>query len=136
MSDTANLFCLNQAQPISHKELQLVGVTAMLLAAKYEEIHAPSIVDFVYITDTAYTSAQIRAMEQKILKELDFFLGRPLALHFLRRAAKVCEVGLYSSPCGVWMELDAELCADRCRLLETRSPRAGNVAWKLSCCPA
>ncbi|KAJ6664339.1 hypothetical protein lerEdw1_008558 [Lerista edwardsae] len=80
-----------QAQPVSHKELQLVGVTAMLLAAKYEEIHAPSIVDLVYITDTAYTSAQIRAMEQKILKELDFFLGRPLPLHFLRRAAKVCE---------------------------------------------
>ncbi|XP_066491172.1 G2/mitotic-specific cyclin-B2 [Tiliqua scincoides] len=80
-----------QAQPVSRKELQLVGVTAMLLAAKYEEIHAPSIVDFVYITDTAYTSAQIRVMEQKILKELDFFLGRPVPLHFLRRAAKVCK---------------------------------------------
>lgn len=76
----------------------MVGVTAMLLAAKYEEIHAPSIVDFVYITDATYTSAQIRAMEQKILKELDFLLGRPLPLHFLRRAAKVCQVGPYSIP--------------------------------------
>ncbi|XP_053128003.1 G2/mitotic-specific cyclin-B2 isoform X2 [Hemicordylus capensis] len=80
-----------QSQPVSRKELQLVGVTAMLLAAKYEEIYVPSIVDFVYITDQAYTPAQIRAMERKILKELDFGLGRPLPLHFLRRAAKVCE---------------------------------------------
>ncbi|XP_053128009.1 G2/mitotic-specific cyclin-B2 isoform X7 [Hemicordylus capensis] len=80
-----------ESQPVSRKELQLVGVTAMLLAAKYEEIYVPSIVDFVYITDQAYTPAQIRAMERKILKELDFGLGRPLPLHFLRRAAKVCE---------------------------------------------
>ncbi|KAH0619787.1 hypothetical protein JD844_014046 [Phrynosoma platyrhinos] len=78
-----------QAQPVSRKELQLVGVTAMFLAAKYEEIYAPSILDFVYMTDEAYKSAQIRAMEKSILKELSFVLGRPLPLHFLRRAAKV-----------------------------------------------
>ncbi|KAL8197006.1 UNVERIFIED_CONTAM: G2/mitotic-specific cyclin-B2 [Gekko kuhli] len=80
-----------QAQMVSRKELQLVGVSAMLLASKYEEIYMPRIVDFVYITDRAYTSAQIRVMERKILKELGFVLGRPLPLHFLRRAVKVCE---------------------------------------------
>ncbi|XP_054858737.1 G2/mitotic-specific cyclin-B2 [Eublepharis macularius] len=80
-----------QVQAVCRNELQLVGVTAMLLASKYEETYVPSIMDFVYITDRAYTSAQIRAMECKILKELDFVLGRPLPLHFLRRAIKVCE---------------------------------------------
>ncbi|XP_061451208.1 G2/mitotic-specific cyclin-B2 isoform X2 [Rhineura floridana] len=85
-----------QAQPVSRKELQLVGVTAMLLAAKYEEIYAPSIWDFVYMTDQAYTSAQIRVMEQKILKELNFALGRPLPLHFLRRTAKVSDTSAES----------------------------------------
>lgn len=64
----------------------------MLLASKYEEIYVPRIMDFVYITDRAYTSAQIRTMEHKILKELGFILGRPLPLHFLRRAVKVCKV--------------------------------------------
>lgn len=34
---------------------QLLGVTAMLIASKYEEIYAPEIRDFVYITDKAYT---------------------------------------------------------------------------------
>lgn len=40
---------------IKRSNLQLVGVTAMLLASKYEEIYAPEVQDFVYITDNAYT---------------------------------------------------------------------------------
>lgn len=32
-----------------------VGVTAMLIASKYEEIWAPEVNDFVYISDKAYT---------------------------------------------------------------------------------
>ena len=40
---------------VTRKNLQLVGVTAMLLASKYEEIWAPEVRDFVYISDKAYT---------------------------------------------------------------------------------
>ncbi|XP_006902839.1 PREDICTED: G2/mitotic-specific cyclin-B2 [Elephantulus edwardii] len=81
-----------QIQPVSRKKLQLVGITALLLASKYEEMFSPNIEDFVYITDNAYTSFQIREMETVILKELKFELGRPLPLHFLRRASKAGEV--------------------------------------------
>ena len=42
--------------------VQLVGVTAMLLAAKYEEIWAPEVRDFVYISDKAYNRQQILGM--------------------------------------------------------------------------
>lgn len=49
-----------QVQPVSRKKFQLVGITALLLASKYEEMFSPNIEDFVYITDNAYTSAQIR----------------------------------------------------------------------------
>ena len=48
--------------------------------------------DFVYITDNAYSSAELRAMELDILRTLNFNLGRPLALHFLRRNSKAGEV--------------------------------------------
>ena len=58
---------------------------------------SPNIEDFVYITDNAYTSSQIREMETLILKELKFELGRPLPLHFLRRASKAGEVSASSS---------------------------------------
>ncbi|MBZ3890094.1 G2/mitotic-specific cyclin-B2 [Sciurus carolinensis] len=77
-----------QVQPVSRKKLQLVGITALLLASKYEEMFSPNIEDFVYITDNAYTSSQIREMETLILKELKFEMGRPLPLHFLRQASK------------------------------------------------
>ncbi|KAI9540521.1 G2/mitotic-specific cyclin-B2 [Dissostichus eleginoides] len=78
-----------QVQPVSRRKLQLVGVTAMLVACKYEEMYAPEVGDFAYITDSAFTKAQILEMEQLILRTLNFELGRPLPLHFLRRASKV-----------------------------------------------
>ncbi|NXM02268.1 CCNB2 protein, partial [Tyrannus savana] len=80
-----------QCHPVPRKKLQLVGVTAMLVASKYEEILCPDVADFVYITDNAYTSSEIREMEMIILKELNFDLGRPLPIHFLRRASKAGE---------------------------------------------
>lgn len=36
-------------------KLQLVGVSALFIACKYEEIYPPDLKDFVYITDNAYT---------------------------------------------------------------------------------
>ncbi|XP_040271704.1 G2/mitotic-specific cyclin-B2-like [Bufo bufo] len=79
-----------QVQPVSRGKLQLVGVTALLVASKYEEMYTPEVSDFVYITDNAYTANQIREMEVLMLRELNFDLGRPLPLHFLRRASKSC----------------------------------------------
>merc|ERR1712077_141424 len=67
-----------QAENITRKKLQLVGVTAMFIAAKYEEMYAPEIGDFVYITDNAYSQSQIREMEMDVLQVLRFDLGRPL----------------------------------------------------------
>nr|XP_020511699.1 G2/mitotic-specific cyclin-B2-like isoform X1 [Labrus bergylta] len=78
-----------QVQPVSRRKLQLAGVTAMLVACKYEEMYAPEVGDFAYITDNAFTKSQILEMEQLVLRSLNFELGRPLPLHFLRRASKV-----------------------------------------------
>lgn len=84
-----------QVQPVSRRKLQLVGVTAMLVACKYEEMYAPEVGDFAYITDNAFTKSQILEMEQVVLRSLSFQLGRPLPLHFLRRASKVANVSLH-----------------------------------------
>ncbi|XP_030049079.1 G2/mitotic-specific cyclin-B1 [Microcaecilia unicolor] len=80
-----------QVNPVSKGLLQLVGVTAMFIASKYEEMYPPEIGDFAHVTGQSYTNSQIRNMEVKILKVLDFSLGRPLPLHFLRRASKIGE---------------------------------------------
>ncbi|XP_016976555.1 G2/mitotic-specific cyclin-B [Drosophila rhopaloa] len=68
--------------------LQLVGVTALFIATKYEELFPPAIGDFVFITDDTYTARQIRQMELQIFKAIDCNLSRPLPIHFLRRYSK------------------------------------------------
>ena len=40
---------------VKRKAYQLLGITSMLIASKYEEIYPPFIKDFIYITDKAYT---------------------------------------------------------------------------------
>ena len=57
---------------ISKKEVQLVGIAALLMITKYEEIYPPTLKDFIYITGDNYTSEQILEMERKILYALDF----------------------------------------------------------------
>eukprot|EP01123_Difflugia_compressa_P012416 TRINITY_DN529_c0_g1_i1.p1 TRINITY_DN529_c0_g1~~TRINITY_DN529_c0_g1_i1.p1 ORF type:complete len:466 (+),score=104.83 TRINITY_DN529_c0_g1_i1:1512-2909(+) len=74
---------------VERDKLQLIGVTAMLVASKYEEIYAPECNDFVYVSDGAYTKKQILEMEGRILNALSFRLTTPLALQFLRRYSKV-----------------------------------------------
>ena len=68
---------------IMRNRLQLVGVTAMLISCKYEEIYAPEIRDFVYITDKAYTKDDILAMENEILSTLQFNITVPTSFRFL-----------------------------------------------------
>ncbi|KAM4035165.1 G2/mitotic-specific cyclin-B2-like [Anomaloglossus baeobatrachus] len=79
-----------QVHPVQRNKLQLVGVSSLFVASKYEEMYSPEIADFVYITDNAYSNAEIREMEKTILDKLRFDLGRPLPLHFLRRATRCC----------------------------------------------
>jgi len=73
-------------------KLQLIGVSAMFLASKVEEMFAPEINDYAYITDSCFTTADIRQMELKILNSLQFNFSRPLPLHFLRRNSKAGDV--------------------------------------------
>lgn len=103
-----------QVQPVARTKLQLAGVTAMLLASKYEEMYAPEVNDFVYITDQAFTRSQILQMEILMLKTLGFNLGKPLHLHFLRRNSKAGQVDANEHTLAKYLMelsmLDYEMC--------------------------
>ena len=44
---------------VSRAKLQLVGVSCLLVASKYEEIYPPELRDLVYICDRAYTRQDV-----------------------------------------------------------------------------
>lgn len=73
---------------VTKGKLQLVGVTALLIASKYEEIYPPELRDLVYICDRAYTKLQILNMEETILKSLQYQVTIPSAHAFLVRYLK------------------------------------------------
>ncbi|KAE9599744.1 hypothetical protein Lal_00045794 [Lupinus albus] len=73
---------------VPRKELQLLGISAMLLASKYEEIWPPEVNDFVYLSDRAYTREQILVMEKIILGKLEWTLTVPTPYVFLVRFIK------------------------------------------------
>ncbi|KAJ4851282.1 putative cyclin-A3-1 [Turnera subulata] len=76
---------------LNRQKLQLLGVSSMLIASKYEEITPPNVEDFCYITDNTYTKEEVVKMEADILKSLKFELGSPTTKTFLRRFTSVAQ---------------------------------------------
>jgi len=90
--DIIDRYMAVEGKNVGRSKLQLVGVSAMFLAAKIEEMYAPACNDFVYITDNAYTEDEIKATELKIVRALEFNLSQPVSLNFLRRFSKAGDV--------------------------------------------
>lgn len=88
--------CLSCMQ-VDRSNLQLLGSTAFLIAAKVEEIHPPEVANLVYICDGAYTTDQLLDMECTILQKLDFRVDGPTVEHFL---PQFIAVGLSQSNLG------------------------------------
>lgn len=58
--------------PIAKHRFQLLGITGLFVASKYEEIYPPYLSDFAFVCAEAYTESDILNMEAEILKLLDF----------------------------------------------------------------
>lgn len=74
-----------EKEQVARQKLQLVGVTAMMIASKYEEIYPPEVKDYVYITDNAYTKEEVLKMEEHMLHILNYNMNIPSSLRFLQR---------------------------------------------------
>lgn len=73
---------------ISLNKLQLVGLTAMFIAAKYEEVLCPSVHNFLYLAEGAYTDEEILKAERYMLRIIKFNLSYASPMNFLRRISK------------------------------------------------
>ncbi|KAL8240404.1 hypothetical protein R6Q59_013759 [Mikania micrantha] len=78
-------------QSVARKKLQLVGLVAMLLACKYEEVSVPVVDDLIFISDKAYSRSEILEMEKLMLKILEFNISVPTPYVFLKRYLKAAQ---------------------------------------------
>ncbi|KAF9587649.1 hypothetical protein IFM89_004481, partial [Coptis chinensis] len=76
---------------IQTNEIQLVGLTALLLASKYEDFWHPKVNELIAITDDSYTRLQMLSMEKLILKKLMFRLNTPTPYVFMLRFLKAAQ---------------------------------------------
>jgi G2/mitotic-specific cyclin 2 len=75
-------------------KLQLVGITAFFIAAKYEETYCPSVTEIAYLAENAYTVEEILKAERYMLKTIGWDLRYPGPMTWLRRGSKADECDL------------------------------------------
>lgn len=104
-----------ELQTVIRKKLQLVGVTAMLIACKYEEVSVPTVEDFILITDKAYTRNEVLDMEKLMMNILQFNLSVPTPYMFMRRYLKAAHSDKKLELLSFYL---VELCLVECRMLK------------------
>lgn len=76
-------------RPVSEAKFQLVGITSLLLACKYEETYSPSITELVELTGGIFKKEDVIKAERFVLKTLGWTLSfYPGPMSFLRRASR------------------------------------------------
>lgn len=76
---------------MDRQRLQLLGVACMMIASKYEEICAPQVEEFCYITDNTYFKDEVLEMESSVLNYLKFEMTAPTPKCFLRRFVRAAQ---------------------------------------------
>lgn len=79
---------------VTKQKLQLIGVTALLLSSKYEEIMCPDVNEFAQITAGAYTKDEILKTEKLMLGALDFNVTVATPYTFLKSYLKAARADL------------------------------------------
>jgi len=130
--------------------LQLVGITAMFIASKYEEVLSPHIANFRHIADDGFTEAEILSAERFMLATLNYDLSYPNPMNFLRRISKADNYDIRSRTIGKYLMeislLDHRLMAYRpshiaaaamylSRLIEERGEWVSQTRTCWSCSP-
>ncbi|CAM8941588.1 unnamed protein product [Rhodiola kirilowii] len=74
---------------VKRNKLQLLGVSCLLVASKYEENVPPYLEEMCFLTDNSSTNDEILNMEKEVVKLLNHEMNAPTIKTFLRILAKV-----------------------------------------------
>ena len=83
--------------------LQLVGVTAMFIASKYEEVLSPHVQNFRHVADDGFSEAEILSAERFVLAALNYDLSYPNPMNFLRRISKADSYDIQTRTLGKYL---------------------------------
>lgn len=83
--------------------LQLVGVTAMFIASKYEEVLSPHVANFRHVADDGFSEAEILSAERYVLTALNYDLSYPNPMNFLRRISKADNYDIQTRTLGKYL---------------------------------
>ena len=97
---------------IGIEKLQLVGVTALLVASKYEEIMSPAVGAFIYVADGGYTEEEVQKAERYLLNVIGFDLSYPNPMNFLRRISKADDYDIHTRTIAKYL-IEISLVDDR-----------------------
>lgn len=84
-------------------KLQLVGITAMFVASKYEEVLSPHVGNFVHVADDGFTVEEVLSAERYTLSTLKYDLSYPNPMNFLRRISKADNYDIQTRTLGKYL---------------------------------
>lgn len=67
----------------------MLGVGALLISTKYEEIYPPDLRDLLAVSENKFNREQVINMEKEILQTLNFNVVAPSAYRFLERFSRL-----------------------------------------------
>jgi hypothetical protein len=91
------------AKIVQLDRLQLVGVTAMFIASKYEEVLSPHVQNFRHVADDGFTEDEILSAERFVLAALNYDLSYPNPMNFLRRISKADNYDIQTRTLGKYL---------------------------------
>ncbi|KAJ5707028.1 G2/mitotic-specific cyclin [Penicillium malachiteum] len=91
------------AEQVALDRLQLVGVTAMFIASKYEEVLSPHVANFSHVADETFTDKEILDAERHVLAILGYNMSFPNPMNFLRRISKADNYDIQTRTLGKYL---------------------------------
>jgi len=110
-------------------KLQLVGITAMFIASKYEEVLSPHVGNFTHVADDGFSVEEVLAAERYTLSTLKYDLSYPNPMNFLRRISKADNYDIQTRTLGKYL---MELSLVDHRFLEFRQSHIAAAAMYLA----
>lgn len=77
---------------VTKQDLQCLGITALLIAGKYEEIYPPDLKTILKVVNHVVTKDQVLQMEFDVLNVLQFEVTFPSILRFMERFARLAQM--------------------------------------------